>query len=92
MKDLKKILHSLKKIVGKENVLSSPEDLAVYSYDGTFAEHDPDVVVLPTTTQQISEIVKLAGQEKIPIVPRGMASGMAAASVPFSGGIALSMT
>jgi glycolate oxidase len=82
----------LEKIVGKKGVLHTPEDLAVYSYDGTFEEHNPDVVVLPETTEQVSQIVKLAAIDRIPIVTRGMASGLAAASVPFSGGIVLVMT
>ena len=86
------IIAQLEKIIGREGVLHTPEDLAVYSYDGTFEEHKPDVVVLPRTTEQVSQVVKLAAREHIPIVPRGMASGLAAASVPFSGGIALVLT
>lgn len=86
------IIAQLEKIVGKRGVLTSPEDLAVYSYDGTFEECNPDVVVLPESTDQVSQVVKLAAKERIPIVTRGMASGLAAASVPFSGGIALVMT
>ena len=73
----------LLKIVGKQGVRTTPEDLAVYGYDGTFIEARPEVVVLPETTQQVSQIVKLAAEERIPIVPRGMGSGLAAASVPY---------
>jgi len=82
----------LVKSVGKEGVLTSPEDLAVYSYDGTFEEHCPDVVVLPTSTEQVCQVLQLAARERIPVVTRGMASGLAAASVPFSGGIVLCLT
>ena len=88
----KSLISELEKILGKDGVLTSPEDLAVYSYDATFAEHRPDVVVLPRITEQVSEVVKLAARERIPVVTRGMGSGMAAASVPFSGGITLAMT
>lgn len=88
----KSTLTHLEKIIGKDGVLSTPEDLAVYSYDGTFAEHCPDVVVLPRTTEQVSRVVKFAAKEGIPVVTRGMGSGMAAASVPFDGGITLAMT
>ena len=86
------LIQRIKDIVGKDGVLTEPEDLAAYSYDGTFEEHSPDLVVLPRTTQQVSKLIMLASEESIPVVPRGMASGLAAASVPFSGGIALSMT
>jgi len=40
--------------VGKKYVLHTPEDLAVYSYDGTFAESLPDVVVLLACAEQVS--------------------------------------
>ncbi len=86
------IIAKLEKIVGKKGVLTSPEDLAVYSYDGTFAEGNPDVVVLPETTEQVCKVVEVASQAKVPVITRGMASGLAAASVPFGGGIALVMT
>jgi glycolate oxidase len=86
------LITELEKITGRDGVLSTPEDLAVYSYDGTFAEHRPDVVVLPRTTEQVSQVVRLAAREHIPVVTRGMGSGLAAASVPFCGGITLSMT
>jgi len=86
------VIAELVKIVGKEGVLTSTEDLAVYSYDGTFEEHKPDIVVLPSSTEQVSQVVRLAARECIPVVTRGMASGLAAASVPFSGGIVLCLT
>ncbi|MGE5376002.1 MAG: FAD-binding oxidoreductase [Bacteroidota bacterium] len=88
----KLIIAQLEQLIGRDAVLSTPEDLAVYGYDGTFVEHRPDVVVLPRTSEQVSQVVSLAAQEKIPVVTRGMGSGLAAASVPFCGGITLSMT
>ena len=87
------LIERLTKIIGKEHVLNTPEDLAVYSYDGTFAEGRPDVVVLPATTEQVSQVVKLAAEARVPIVPRGMGSGLAAGSIPMtSGGIVVSLT
>ncbi len=86
------ILKQLRCILGPHGVLCTPEDLAVYAYDGTFAEGRPDVVVLPATTEQVSAVVGLAARERIPVVTRGMGSGLAAGSVPFGGGIALATT
>jgi glycolate oxidase len=76
-------------IIGKKYVLFEPEDLVAYSYDGTFAEQRPDIVVQPATTEQASALMKVAWREEIPVVPRGMASGLAAASVPLDGGMVL---
>jgi len=86
------IITDLVKVVGEANVLTSAEDLICYSYDGTFAEHQPDLIVLPETTEQVSGVLKIASREGIPVVPRGMGSGLAAGSVPFSGGMTLSLT
>jgi glycolate oxidase len=86
------IISELEQIVGKDGVLHTPEDLAVYGYDGTFEEHRPDVVVLPRTTEQVSQIVQVAARKRIPVVTRGMGSGLTAASVPFCGGIVLALT
>src|SRR5512139_2126581 len=80
------IIERLAQAVGKEYVLYTPEDLAVYSYDGTFAEGRPEVIVLPGTTEQVSQVVRLAGEARVPIVPRGMGSGLAAGSIPIPGG------
>lgn len=85
----KKLLKELQAIVGKKHVLTEPEDLVAYSYDGTFAERRPDMVVRPETTEQVSGIMKVAWREEIPVAPRGMASGLAAASIPLIGGIVL---
>jgi glycolate oxidase len=85
----KKTLKELQKIVGKKHVLTEPEDLVAYSYDGTFAEQRPDLVVRPDSTEQVSQIMKAAWREGIPVVPRGMASGLAAASVPMVGGMVM---
>jgi glycolate oxidase len=82
-------LKELRSIVGKEHVLTEPEDMVAYSYDGTFAERRPDLVVRPDSTEQVSEVMKLAWREEIPVVPRGMASGLAAASIPMLGGMVL---
>lgn len=85
----KRILKELQSLVGKKHVLTSPEDLVAYSYDGTFAERLPEVVVRPDAAVQASEVIKVAWREGIPVVPRGMASGLAAASIPLVGGIVL---
>ena len=88
----KSIIAQLERITGKDGVLTTSEDLAVYGYDGTFEDHRPEAVTLPRTTEQVSQVVALAARQRIPLVTRGMGSGLAAASVPFQGGIILAMT
>ena len=61
----KNVVEALKKIVGDEYVLTDKGDLLTYSYDGTPDQPQvmPEVVVLPETTEEIIEIVKLAKAE-----------------------------
>ena len=62
------LIGEFQRIAGKENVLTTPEALKAYSYDGTTNWiHEPEVVVFPTTTQAVSEIMKIANAEKIPV-------------------------
>jgi glycolate oxidase len=87
------IVSQLESIVGKASVLTVKEDLATYSYDGTTTwTHPPDVVVLPETTAQISEIMKLANEKRIPVTPRGAGTNISGGSVPIRGGIVLCTT
>jgi len=84
------IIKQLEAIVGKDSVLTAKEDLATYAYDGTTTwSHPPDVVVLPTTTSQISSIMKLANENRIPVTPRGSGTNISGGSVPIRGGIVL---
>ena len=83
----------LTKIVGKDNILTGKEDLSAYSYDGsTIWTHFPDVVVLPSTSQQISLIMKLANENGIPVTPRGGGTNVSGGSIPIKGGIVLCTT
>jgi len=88
-----KLVSQLKKIIGKEGVLTAKEDLNVYSYDGTTTwSHMPDVVVLPATTEQVSQVLKLANENKIPVTPRGAGTNVSGGSIPIKGGIVLCTT
>ena len=89
----KNIISQLEKIVGKEAVLTAKEDLNAYSYDGTATwAHMPDVVVLPTTTEQVSQVLKLANESRIPVTPRGAGTNVSGGSIPIKGGIVLCTT
>ncbi|MBT9136482.1 MAG: putative FAD-linked oxidoreductase [Firmicutes bacterium] len=88
------VVDELKTIVGPKNVFLDAEKLEAYSHDETNKEeygHMPEVVVTPTTTQEIAAIVKLANRELIPITPRGAGSGLSGGAIPIYGGILLSV-
>jgi glycolate oxidase len=87
------LIDNLRRIVGNENVLTTKETMVAYSYDATnMWSHLPDVVVLPLSTSQISEILKLANENRIPVTPRGGGTNVSGGSIPIQGGIVLCTT
>ena len=88
------VIEELRKIVGKGNVIIDGEKLDAYSHDETDSReygHRPDAVVLPTTAEETSAVVKLANRELIPVTPRGAGSGLSGGAIPEYGGIVLSL-
>jgi len=87
------IKEKLKKIVGSGRYFGSQEDKLSYSYDGTQVyQYLPEAIVFPETEEQISEIVKLANQEKFNIVPRGAGTGLSGGAIPVENSVVLVMT
>jgi len=86
------ILKDLQNIVGKEFATNSPEDLYIYSQDpGASLPRPVDFVVMPKTTEEVQKIVKLANEEKIPLVPMGGGLTLSGLIIPVRGGIILDM-
>ncbi len=87
------IIEKLRRIAGKENVLTSKEEMVAYSYDATNTwSHLPDAVVLPSDAAQVSEILKLASEKGVPVTPRGSGTNVSGGSVAIRGGIVLCTT
>ncbi|CAG9623631.1 glycolate oxidase subunit GlcD [Sutcliffiella rhizosphaerae] len=80
-------------IVGEENYRDSAAEKLVYSYDATpNYQAMPDAVMVPRNTKEVSQIVKLCNEFKIPIVPRGSGTNLCAGTCPTEGGIVLLFT
>ena len=74
-------------LVGPRGYLDRPEDLAIYEYDGSIDKHRPDLVVFPRTTQDVSGIVRIAREFRVPLVGRGSGTGLSGGAIPREGGI-----
>ncbi len=80
----------LKSIAGEANVLTGDEINADYAHDELGGiEKMPDVLVRVHTTEEVSEIMKLAWEKNIPVTVRGSGTGLVGAAVPVCGGILL---
>ncbi|HEX77580.1 MAG TPA: FAD-binding protein [Dehalococcoidia bacterium] len=86
------IVAQLEKIAGKRNVLSTPEDMAAYSTDATWLEGKAVAIVCAESVQVVSEVMKLANHQRVPVVPRGAGTSIAAGAIPEEGGIVLDLT
>ena len=85
------ILKSFQEIVGKEQVLIDEASLLEYSHDETEKlVYIPEVVINPSNTEEIAEIMKLCNEHQIPVTPRGAGTGLSGGALPHLGGVLLS--
>jgi len=83
---------ALGRIAGAENVLTQPEDLIPYSFDGTAAlKQMPGCVVLVSTREQVVAVLKVANETKTAVVTRGSGTGLSGGSLPTPDCIVLCM-
>lgn len=87
------VKEKIRKIVGANNFLDSPEDKLCYSFDATpIFQQLPEAIIFPENEEQISEVVKLANHEKFSIVPRGSGTGLSGGSIPVENSVVIVMT
>ncbi len=82
---LPEVARKLRHLLDRDAVLDRREDLMLYEYDAGVQRATPGLVVFPRTTEHVSEIVKLAHQARIPVVPRGAGTGLSGGSISHGG-------
>ena len=83
-------LDEFKKIVGELYV----NDTAIENYASDATEQLkflPDVVLKPSTAEQVSQIVKYCNENFLPITPRGAGTGLSGGALPIKGGVVISL-
>lgn len=88
------LIDKIKEIVGPENVLTDPDKLINYSHDESAQKEStylPEVVVKPTSTQVVAQLMRMASDYQIPVTPRGGGTGLSGGCIPLYGGIVLSL-
>src|SRR5437899_2966237 len=87
------LIHRLRAVVGRDALLTAPIDLLVYECDGyTIAKNKPDVVVFPTATEQVVEVVKACHEAGVPFLPRGAGTSLAGGCLPVGGGVMITLS
>jgi glycolate oxidase len=79
----KPILKQFEAVVGKNGVVQRREELITYECDGlTSYRQRPAVVVLPRTTEQVAEVVKICDRHSVPFIARGSGTGLSGGALP----------
>jgi glycolate oxidase len=87
-----RIVAALRTIVPGEGVIAAEREMRPYESDGLTAYRQlPMVVVLPETTQQVSEVLRYCHSEGIKVVPRGAGTSLSGGALPLADGVLLGM-
>jgi glycolate oxidase len=77
-----------REIVGPDGVITDPQELRTYECDGlTSHAATPGIVVLPTTAEQVAQIVRVCVAERVPYVARGSGTGLSGGALPRTDGV-----
>jgi glycolate oxidase subunit GlcD len=84
------LINNLGAIVGRENVLSKPDELLVYECDGLPQhKHRPRAVVFPSSTEETSAIMRELAQAQVPFTPRGAGTGLSGGALALNSGVVI---
>jgi glycolate oxidase len=79
--------------IGESNVITDEAELLVYEADGlTHGRTRPAFVVLPGSTADVVEVVRIAREAGVPLVPRGAGTGLSGGARPVDGCAVVSLT
>jgi glycolate oxidase len=76
------------KLVGQDNVMTSESDLYAYSYDSAVLDQvSPAIVVRPTTSEALGQVVRLCNDNELKLTIRGSGTNLSGGTIPAAGGI-----
>src|ERR1044072_5086378 len=85
------LIQQLQNICGEANVFFDGESLQYYGHDETEKLlYPPDVVVKPSSAEEISKILKYCNEHLTPVTPRGAGTGLSGGAIPYNGGVVIS--
>lgn len=86
------LIQNLRALLSPERVVSDAEELLVYECDGlTHYRHRPRAVVFPTSTEEVSDVLKMLSRERVPLVPRGAGTGLSGGALAVGGGVCVEL-
>ena len=89
----KTMVDRLVAIVGKDAVISRESELVVYECDAyTMQKNLPTAVVLPATTEEVAQVVRVCNELELPIIPRGAGTSLSGSVLAVDGGVMIALT
>jgi glycolate oxidase len=86
------LIERLRAIVPGEGVIVDERELRAYESDGLTAYRQiPMVVVLPSTVEEVSAVLRLCSEMGVKVVPRGAGTSLSGGALPLADGIVLGM-
>jgi glycolate oxidase subunit GlcD len=86
------LIKNLSAIVGREHVLSRPDELLVYECDGlTHHKHRPRAVVFPSSTEEVAAVMRELARAKVPFTPRGAGTGLSGGALALDSGVVIEL-
>jgi len=88
-----RLVSEFRSIVGDAGLVVGAEQLRTYECDGlTLYRVPPDLVLLPSSAEEMQAVVKICHRERIPFVARGSGTGLSGGALPIKGGVVISLT
>ncbi|HYM68585.1 MAG TPA: FAD-linked oxidase C-terminal domain-containing protein [bacterium] len=85
------VVRDLAGVVGEAYVFEGLGDMLAYEYDASNITAVPDLVVLPGSAAEVCGVLRVAAHHRLPVIPRGAGTGIAAGALPIIGGIVVGL-
>jgi glycolate oxidase subunit GlcD len=86
------LIENLRAVVGRDSVLTEPDELLVYECDGLPQhKYSPRAVVFPASTEEVASVLRILAREGVPFSPRGAGTGLSGGALALSSGVIIEL-
>jgi glycolate oxidase subunit GlcD len=86
------LIENLRAVVGRDSVLTEPDELLVYECDGLPQhKHRPRAVVFPASTEEVASVLRQLAREGVPFSPRGAGTGLSGGALALGSGVVIEL-
>jgi glycolate oxidase subunit GlcD len=87
------LIQGLQIVLGPRGLVTEQNRRIPYECDGlAFERQVPDLVLLPSCTDELQQCMRLLHQAEVPVVPRGAGTGLTGGATPIKGGVVVGLS